>query len=572
MVRKSVKTGRSSNERDKKGHELSSLFEVAKSFLEIKDLDSLKQQIVISSLGIVGANGGTLLEFDSVRNNLALSVCLGPNATSAPKTRLPLRKRWQDFLVRENHGMSVDISNASRNSTLKSFARSNPRLISAVQPKLLVPICEEEKLWGILCLQEKILGKRYSIDDFNLLTSLASLAAKTWRNLASSKPREKKKPVPGTDASLWRLPPLKVRKELSILRKQYPLLREIVGESRAILSVFRSIVQVAKTKCPVLILGQTGTGKELVAQAIHGLSTRQAAPFVELNCASVPSELIESELFGYVRGAFTGATGERKGIFEQANNGTLFLDEIGDMSLNLQTKLLRVIQEGRFRRLGAEKNIEVDVRIITASNKDLVREARRGNFREDLLYRINVYPVYLPQLGERDQDVALLADYFLKETVSEFGLQRKDFSSDALDLLQTHTYPGNIRELKNLVERVAIRSGDETVIDSFWLEQEMSGRTSKQFYLSEETFADGSHESSVPAGQEGKPELIFKAELVPEGTDPDESRTGLTLKEIERAHIERVLEKTNQNKTKAAKILGIPRSTLIGKMKKLKMV
>lgn len=572
MVRKSVKTRRSSNERDKKGHELSSLFEVAKSFLEIKDLDSLKQQIVISSLGIVGAKGGTLLEFDSGRNSLALSVCLGPKVKSAPKSRFPFRKRWQDFLVRENHGMSVDISNASRNSTLKTFARSNPMLISATEPKLLVPICEEEKLWGILCLQEKILGKRYSIDDFNLLTSLASLAAKTWRNLTSVKPREKKKPVPGTDASLWRLPPLKVRKELSVLRKEYPLLREIVGQSRAILSVFRSIVQVAKTKCPVLILGQTGTGKELVAQAIHGISTRQAAPFVELNCASVPSELIESELFGYVKGAFTGASGERKGIFEQANNGTLFLDEIGDMSLNLQTKLLRVIQEGRFRRLGAEKNIEVDVRIITASNKDLVREARRGNFREDLLYRINVYPVYLPPLGEREEDIALLADYFLKETVSEFGLQRKDFSSDALDLLQTHTYPGNIRELKNLVERVAIRSGDETVIDSFWLEQELSGRTDSQFYLSDEAFDKESLEDSVQTGQERKPELIFKAELVPEETDRDESQTDLTLNDIEKAHIQRILAKTNQNKTKAAKILGIPRSTLIGRMKKLKMM
>ena len=466
MMRKSKKKRLSSKERHQKSNELSSLFEVAKSFLEIKDLDSLKQQIVISALGILGAKGGTLMEFDSAEKDLSVSVCLGSNEKSDLKKRFHLRKRWKNFLVTQNQGLPLDFSSTARNVTLKTFMQANPQLIKAAQPKLLVPIGEEEKIWGILCLQEKILGKRYSIEDFNLLTSLATLAAKAWKNFASVKPREKKKPIPGSDAALSRLPSSKVKKEVSILRKEYPLLREIVGESRAILSIFRSIIQVAKTKCPVLILGQTGTGKELVAQAIHGLSTRQTAPFVELNCASVPSELIESELFGYQKGAFTGATGERKGIFEQANNGTLFLDEIGDMSLNLQTKLLRVIQEGRFRRLGAEKNIGVDVRIITASNKDLVHEARRGNFREDLLYRINVYPIYLPTLGEREEDIILLADYFLKDTISEFGLQRKDFSPDALDLLLTYTYPGNIRELKNLVERVALRSGDETLIDS----------------------------------------------------------------------------------------------------------
>ena len=571
MMRKSKKKELSSKERHQKGNELSSLFEVAKSFLEIKDLDSLKQQIVISALGILGAKGGTLMEFDSAEKDLTMSICLGSNAKSDLKKRFPLRKRWQDFLVTQNQGLPLDFSRTPRNTTLKTFMQANSQLIKAAQPKLLVPICEEEKLWGILCLQEKILGKSYSIDDFNLLTSLATLAAKAWKNFISVKPSGKKKKVFSFNATLSKLSPPKVKKELSILRKKYPLLREIVGESKAILSVFKSIIQVAKTKCPVLILGPTGTGKELVAQAIHGLSSRQTTPFVELNCASVPSELIESELFGYEKGAFTGATSERKGIFEQANNGTLFLDEIGDMSVNLQTKLLRVIQEGRFRRLGAEKNIEVDVRIITASNKNLVHEARRGNFREDLLYRINVYPIYLAPLEERDEDIVLLADYFLKQTINEFGIQKKNFSSDALNLLKSCTYPGNIRELKNLVERVALRSGDEILIDSLWLEQELSGGAGNQFYLSAEAFAKESHKESTQTSQEGKPELIFEAELIHDEADLNEFQTGLTLKEIEKAHIQLILKKTNQNKTKAAKILGIPRSTLIGRMKKLEM-
>ncbi len=568
MVQRPRKKRHSSAESRRDSNELSALFEVAKDFLEIEELKALKQQIVFSALGVLGAKTGVLLEFDSAKHTLATAVSLGQTGKPIPSSKFPLRRKWQEFLFKRKQRMPLDFSRGGRNPKLKQFSRSNIALVRTLEPKLLTAICEDDRLYGVLCLQEKLLGGKYTIEDYNVLTSLTNLAAKAWGKLASVEPKGKDRPIRSLGPALSKLTPERIRKELHSLRTDYPALKEIVGQSRAILSLFRDLLEVAKTKCPVLILGKTGTGKELAAKAIHQLSSRGDDAFVELNCASVPSELIESELFGYERGAFTGATRERKGVFEQANHGTLFLDEIGDMSRNLQTKLLRVIQEGRFRRLGGEKSIEVDVRIIAASNKDLTREARKGNFREDLLYRINVYPISLAPLEERREDIPLLADHFLKQTATDFGLPRKSFSKDALELLKGSGFPGNIRELKNIVERVALRSGDEPVIDGFHLVHELGGHlSSAEAYLDEEEleeYREDSDDEQVP--------LIFQAELAPEETSPQGPQSRLTLSEIERSHIERILDSVQQNRTKAAKILGIPRSTLIGKMKKLGMM
>ncbi len=568
MVQRPRKKRHSSAESKRDSNELSALFEVAKDFLEIEELKALKQQIVFSALGVLGAKTGVLLEFDSTKNTLATAVSLGQTGKPMPSSKFPLRRKWQEFLFARKQRMPLDFSRSGRNPKLKQFSRSNAALVRTLEPKLLTPICEDERLYGVLCLQERLLGGKYTIEDYNVLTSLTNLAAKAWGKLASVEPKGRGRPVRSVGPVLSKLTPDRIRKKLHSLRTDYPALKGIVGQSRAILSLFRDLLEVAKTKCPVLILGKTGTGKELAAKAIHQLSSRGNDAFVELNCASVPSELIESELFGYERGAFTGATRERKGVFEQANHGTLFLDEIGDMSRNLQTKLLRVIQEGRFRRLGGEKSIEVDVRIIAASNKDLTREARKGNFREDLLYRINVYPISLAPLEERREDIPLLADHFLRQTATDFGLPRKSFSPDALELLKGSSFPGNIRELKNIVERVALRSGDESVIDGFHLVHELGGYlASAEAYLDEEEleeYREDSDDQQVP--------LIFEAELAPEETSPQSAGSRLTLSEMERSHIERILGSVQRNKTKAAKILGIPRSTLIGKMKKLGMM
>ncbi len=243
------------------------------------------------------------------------------------------------------------------------------------------------------------------------------------------------------------------------VRAQY----EIVGSSKAIRHVIGLIEKVAPTPARVLITGDNGTGKELVARAIHALSPRTAAPFVEVNCAAIPTELIESELFGHMKGSFTGAFADRAGKFELADGGTLFLDEIGDMSLSAQAKVLRALQEGAVSRVGSGKALPVDVRVIAATNKNLGKEIAEGRFREDLLYRLNVVPIHVPPLRERRADIAQLVAHFSNELTQRGGLPGKKFDAAAVERLAAHDWPGNIRELKNAVERLLILASGSTV-------------------------------------------------------------------------------------------------------------
>ena len=241
---------------------------------------------------------------------------------------------------------------------------------------------------------------------------------------------------------------------------------EIVGGSRAIREVIERIEKVAPTPARVLITGENGTGKELVARAIHALSPRGRGPFVEVNCAAIPAELIESELFGHLKGSFTGATGDRAGKFELADGGTLFLDEIGDMSLSAQAKVLRALQEGVVTRVGSGKAITVDVRVVAATNKNLDEEIRGGRFREDLLYRLNVVPIHVPPLRERTGDVPGLVQHFADQLTQRAGLPARGFTPGALRRLQTREWPGNIRELRNAVERLLILAGGAEVSEA----------------------------------------------------------------------------------------------------------
>ena len=241
---------------------------------------------------------------------------------------------------------------------------------------------------------------------------------------------------------------------------------EIVGGSRAIREVIERIEKVAPTPARVLITGENGTGKELVARAIHALSPRGRGPFVEVNCAAIPAELIESELFGHLKGSFTGATGDRAGKFELADGGTLFLDEIGDMSLSAQAKVLRALQEGVVTRVGSGKAITVDVRVVAATNKNLDEEIRGGRFREDLLYRLNVVPIHVPPLRERAGDVPGLVQHFADQLTQRAGLPARGFTPGALRRLQTREWPGNIRELRNAVERLLILAGGAEVSEA----------------------------------------------------------------------------------------------------------
>lgn len=252
--------------------------------------------------------------------------------------------------------------------------------------------------------------------------------------------------------------------ETKVLKKKISKGYEIIGESQAIKEIKEMIARVAPTDARVLITGANGTGKELVARQIHEQSNRSKAPLIEVNCAAIPSELIESELFGHEKGAFTSAIAQRKGKFEQAEGGTLFLDEIGDMSLSAQAKVLRALQENKITRVGGDKEIKVNVRVIAATNKNLKDEIAKGNFREDLYHRLSVILIHVPSLNERKEDIPLLAEHFLQIICDEYGIAKKKITQEAIKELQKIDWTGNIRELRNVIERLIILS-DKTITD-----------------------------------------------------------------------------------------------------------
>jgi two-component system nitrogen regulation response regulator NtrX len=255
----------------------------------------------------------------------------------------------------------------------------------------------------------------------------------------------------------------RLEEEITLLRERDRDKYQITGESKAISLLKEQIRIVAPTDAWVLISGENGTGKELVAHTIHQLSKRNRKPMVEVNCAAIPEELIESELFGHEKGAFTGAGAMKKGKFDLAHEGTLFLDEIGDMSLKAQSKTLRIIQEQKFERVGGSRTIHVDVRVIAATNKDLETEIEKGTFRDDLYFRLNVIPIQVPPLRERGEDIPSLVDEFLREISLNTNLASKEFSKDALEVLKKYHWPGNVRELKNLVERLVIMTPEKRI-------------------------------------------------------------------------------------------------------------
>lgn len=259
------------------------------------------------------------------------------------------------------------------------------------------------------------------------------------------------------------------RKELVVensrLKKKVSKNYEMIGESEAIVRIKELIEKVAHTDARVLITGPNGTGKELVAHWLHQKSDRSKSPMVEVNCAAIPSELIESELFGHVKGAFTSANKDRAGKFEAANGGTIFLDEIGDMSLSAQAKVLRALQENRISRVGSDKDIKVDVRVVAATNKDLKVEIEKNNFREDLYHRLAVILIQVPSLNERKEDIPLLVDHFTEKIASDHGSNKKEFTDEALKILKEYDWRGNVRELRNVVERLIILGGEKVTAE-----------------------------------------------------------------------------------------------------------
>lgn len=256
--------------------------------------------------------------------------------------------------------------------------------------------------------------------------------------------------------------------ETKVLKRKVSKTNEMIGESGPIVQIKETIEKVAPTEARILITGENGVGKELVARWIHEKSNRESGPLVEVNCAAIPGELIESELFGHEKGSFTSAVKQRIGKFEQANGGTLFLDEIGDMSLNAQAKVLRALQEGKITRVGGDKDINVDVRVIAATNKLLLQEVEEKNFRLDLYHRLSVIIIHVPSLNERRDDIPLLVDKFLTDVCADYGIARKNIEDGAIEALKKHDWTGNIRELRNVVERLVILSGKNITTEDIY--------------------------------------------------------------------------------------------------------
>ena len=339
------------------------------------------------------------------------------------------------------------------------------------------------------------------------------------------------------------------------LKDRYQLEKTIIGNSPAMREIYKTIGKVAPSDVTVLVQGESGTGKELIARAIHFNSKRLGKPFIALNCAAIPKELLESELFGFEKGAFTGATERKLGKFEQANGGTIFLDEIGDMPIDLQAKILLVLQEKEVTRTGGNQSISVDVRIVAATNQDLEESVRRKAFREDLYYRLNVIPLRLVPLRERSEDIPLLVEYFLAKICAELETPVKRCSPDALRLLTGYGWPGNVRELENTIKRAVILSSDPllTVADFPGLRVQKGG----EMVQSEELSLEG----------------IVDIKLRGSFTNMEKMESGdvytMVLEQVERPLIRFVLEKTRGNQVRAADILGINRNTLRKKITEL---
>ncbi|WP_437681229.1 sigma-54-dependent transcriptional regulator [Sorangium sp. So ce131] len=326
-----------------------------------------------------------------------------------------------------------------------------------------------------------------------------------------------------------------LRRENRALRQEIRrenLFEEILAKSPPMQAIFKTIGKVADYKTTALITGESGVGKELVARAIHRRSGRRGGPFVAVNCGAIPENLLESELFGYKRGAFTDAVSDRAGLFEQANHGTLLLDEIGELPLSLQVKLLRVLQEETIRRLGDNKDVKVDVRILAATHRDLTAETQAGRFREDLFYRINVLPIAIPPLRERREDIPILMDHFLARNNARFGINIRGFEPEARRLLLEYRWPGNVRELENTVERAMVLCEGERIGEADLPERIREARDPIQMHLT-------------------SGELSIKK----------------TSRVIEEILIRRALQKTKGNRTKAAEVLEISHRALLYKIK-----
>ncbi len=435
-----------------KPDEIQCLYEITKAIHGTLDLRKALYKVLDLLEEYLGMSRGSISLLNHETGEIHIEVAHGISPTAKTKGRYKLGEGITGRVIETGRPMAVPRLNEEPLFLDRTGSRSN--IDKSKIAFFCVPIKESNHVIGSLSVDRLFEETESPEEDVRLLSIISTLIA---QKVAMLEQINKEKDQLNTEN-------IRLKRELG---KKYSF-SNIIGNSHKMQEVFHLISQVAKSNANVLLLGESGTGKELVANAIHYNSLRTSNPFIKVNCAALPGNLVEAELFGYMKGAFTGASMQKAGKFELANNGTIFLDEIGSLLLESQGKLLRVIQERELERLGGTKVIKVNVRIIAATNIDLSDAVEKGTFREDLFYRLNVYPIYLPSLKEREADVLLLADFFLDKYSKEYGKDIKRISTPAIDALTRYHWPGNVRELENCIER-AVLLCDGQVIHSYHL-------------------------------------------------------------------------------------------------------
>jgi len=488
--------------------ELAALHAIAKILAQPGDLRDQFEQILNEMSLRLGMQRGMISLLDRDKQQAWLDIAHDVNIDGLDVTYKP--GEGITGKVAET-GRPMAVANLGQETHFLDRTGARRHLNRAELSFLCVPIMYDERVVGVLSA-DKVAQQVENLDkELAMLSSVAELMAKSVHIRALEEENERLRKIVGSTRS--------------------PSM-DIIGHSTVMQEVFGMVAQVADSNTTVLITGETGTGKELVARAIHKNSPRHGGPLVQVNCAAIPDTLIESELFGHERGAFTGALHQRRGRFEEANGGTIFLDEVGELSAAAQVKLLRVLQEKRFQPLGSSRVINVNVRIIAATNRNLEQDILSDRFRADLFYRLNVFPIYLPALRERGSDVILLADHFLLKYSKEMGKHVKRISTAAIEVFLSHKWPGNVRELENCIERAVLLSKTD-MIDCVHLPPSLQIR---------EKELDRKERSS-------KLSSVIEAE--------------------ERSLIINALQETGGNQTKSAKILGTTKRIIQYKIAKL---
>jgi len=432
----------------------SALLEIARSLLGASRPAEVLSRLLHSILGITGATHTVGCLYAPASRKLRLLVAFGVSLP-AKSSHVILSAADQKLLVESENGGVFPVRSDCDGGydplprgTLRRWAES-------IDAAFLLPIVAHSKLAGVAAVGPRIGGEPYSADTLELLERAAALAAQAVEAGAEASERPLEQQYP-TEPDAGIRAPSQMMRRLRELRSSHPILNRTLGDSPPMLRLLEEAVSVAPTRCPVLIQGETGCGKELLARAVHEISPRSKGPFEVVDCGSIPKDLIESELFGHERGSFTGAVRDRRGVFELAHHGTIFLDELGELPLPAQTRLLRVLQEGYFRRVGGEEAIHVDVRVVAATNRDLWEEVEAGRFRRDLYYRVSVLTLHIPPLRERKTDIPILARHFAKLAAEEMGTPELKIDDSLERRLLEHNYPGNIRELQNLITALAV--------------------------------------------------------------------------------------------------------------------